>query len=142
MCVLEIKDWMTQNLLKLNAEKTEVIYITTPHFQHKFEALPIHIDGETVYPSASARNIGVIFDKYLSLHEHISSVCRTCVYHLRNISAMIDKGFMDPWMDDLEKGVCDPRSVRVHPPCPCEAQNLLWAGAFILGSCTATHRLC
>ena len=88
LCVLEIKDWMTQNLLKLNAEKTEVIYITPPHFQHKFEALPIHIDGETVFPSASARNIGVIFDKYLSLHEHISSVCRTCVYHLRNISAI------------------------------------------------------
>ena len=88
LCVLEIKDWMTQNLLKLNAEKTEVIYITPPHFQHKFEALPIHIDGETVFPSASARNIGVIFDKSLSLHEHISSVCRTCVYHLRNISAI------------------------------------------------------
>ena len=31
--------------------------------------------------------------------------------------------------------------VCVHPPCPCDAQNLLWAGTLILGSCTAAHRL-
>ena len=47
----------------------------------------------------------------------------------------IDKGFLDPWTDDLEKGVCDPCNLRVHPPCPCDTQNLLWAGTFTLGSC-------
>ena len=80
---------MTRNLLKLNAEKkTEVIYITPPHFQHKLNPLPINIDGATVIPTASARNIGVIFDKTLSFHEHVSAICKTCVYHLRNISAI------------------------------------------------------
>ena len=80
---------MTRNLLKLNAEKkTEVIYITPPHFQHKLNPLSINIDGTTVIPTASARNIGVIFDKTLSFHEHVSAICKTCVYHLRNISAI------------------------------------------------------
>lgn len=79
---------MTRNLLKLNAEKTEVLYIAPSNSRHKFEHRPIHIDDATVHPSSSARNIGVIFDETLSLHEHISSVCRSCIYHLRNISAI------------------------------------------------------
>ena len=53
----------------------------------------------------------------------------------------ITHSFCDSWLDDLEKGVCDPRSVRVHPPCPHDAQNLLWSGTLILGGCTAAHRL-
>ena len=87
-CILEVKQWMTRNLLKLNSEKTGVLYITPPHLQSKLECKPIEIDSATVISTTSARNIGVIFDRTLSLHEHISSICKSSVYQLRNISAI------------------------------------------------------
>ena len=78
---------MTRNILKLNAEKTEVLYIAPSNSRHKFEQRPFQIDDATVHSSSSARNMGVIFDETLSLHEHIS-VCKSCIYHLRKISAI------------------------------------------------------
>ena len=38
-----------------------------------------------IVSSNSARNLGVIFDKYKSLNYHISSVCKSTYFHLRNI---------------------------------------------------------
>ena len=37
----------------------------------------------------SACNLGVIFDKCMKLDYHISSVCKSTYFHLRNISSII-----------------------------------------------------
>ena len=37
-----------------------------------------------IVSSNSARNLGVIFDKCMKLDYHISSVCRSTYFHLRN----------------------------------------------------------
>ena len=34
----------------------------------------------------SARSLGVIFDEYMSPHTHVSSICRSSFYDLRNLS--------------------------------------------------------
>ena len=36
----------------------------------------------------SARNLGVIFDKCIKLDYHISSVCKSTYFHLRNIGGI------------------------------------------------------
>ena len=38
--------------------------------------------------SNSARNLGVIFDKCIKLDYHISSVCKSTYFHLRNIGGI------------------------------------------------------
>ena len=35
--------------------------------------------------AVSTRNLGVIFDDKLNFREHISQVCRTCFYHIRDL---------------------------------------------------------
>ena len=85
-CVREIKEWMTLNLLKLNTEKTEVLVITPKNAHAKVES--INVDSSTVVPAKSAKNIGVIFDNTLSMHEHVSYICKSCMFHLRNIAAI------------------------------------------------------
>ena len=77
-------------MLKLNADKTEIMFITAPHYSKEIDVTSVDIGGAEVIPVKSARNIGVIFDDTLSFSAHISSVCRQCLYHLRNI-AMIRK---------------------------------------------------
>ena len=48
------------------------------------------MSGERIEPSPSARNIGVIFDEHVSLAKHVTSICKACFFHLRNISKIRD----------------------------------------------------
>ena len=36
-------------------------------------------------PAVSTRNLGVIFDDKYNFREHISQICRTCFYHIRDL---------------------------------------------------------
>ena len=42
-------------------------------------------NGVSVLPSASACNLGFIFDSNLTLADQISSVSRSCFYHIRDL---------------------------------------------------------
>ena len=44
------------------------------------------VGDESVAASQSARSLGVIFDEHMSFHAHVSSICRSSFYHLRNLS--------------------------------------------------------
>ena len=39
-----------------------------------------------VRPSDTARTIGVVFDKTMSFDKNVNSVCKSAVFHLRNIA--------------------------------------------------------
>ena len=87
-CVSEIKRWMTSNLLKLNSDKTEVLIIAPSNAKPIDINRVLNIGGATVKPTNKVRNIGVIFDSTLSMHDHVSTVCKTCYYHLRRIASI------------------------------------------------------
>ncbi len=38
--------------------------------------------------SSSVRNLGVLFDSNLSFESHVSSICKTAFFHLKNISKL------------------------------------------------------
>ena len=88
-CVSELKDWMTQNKLKLNEDKSEMILITPPKLQNHI-SLPtsINLIDSTITLSQSARNLGVTLDQNLSFQQHVSNVCRICFLELRRISSI------------------------------------------------------
>ena len=84
-CVEEIDRWMISNKLKLNDDKTELIV-----FSSKFRPRPclsnVQIGSECIEHSNTVRNLGVLFDQTLSFGEHVSKLCKSSHYHLRNIS--------------------------------------------------------
>ena len=43
------------------------------------------VGDSNIVSSNSARNLGMIFDKCMKLDYHISSVCKSTYFHLRNI---------------------------------------------------------
>jgi hypothetical protein len=88
LCVCEIKQWMATNMLKLNDDKTEVLFIASPYFRKMIEIDTFKVNNINVTPERIARNIGVIFDDSLSFHDHISSICRSSFYYLKNIGAI------------------------------------------------------
>jgi len=84
-CIMEIKSWMNINMLKLNEDKTEVLYIASPHFQKSIQDCHLSVNNISVSRTHSARNIGVIFDDEMLMKENITSVCKKSIFHLRNI---------------------------------------------------------
>ena len=42
-------------------------------------------DGSVILPSKYARNIGVTFDSVLNFESHITDICKSCYFNIRNI---------------------------------------------------------
>lgn len=87
-CLQDIKTWMTQNLLKLNSNKTEILLIGSKSTITKSQDPNISIDGTTVPLSSQVKSLGVILDSTLSFEPHLNSITRTAYFHLRNISRL------------------------------------------------------
>jgi hypothetical protein len=84
-CVSQIKAWMSDNKLKLNDEKTEVMYISSRYYQKFLELPHFSIDCVHIEPATSARNIGIIFDNIMSMENQVTAICQATHFHLRNI---------------------------------------------------------
>ncbi|XP_072014995.1 uncharacterized protein [Amphiura filiformis] len=73
-------------MLKLNNEKTELFVAISPHNKVYMPPVTIQVGPDIIQPSESVRNLGIIFDTHMSMSNHISSLCASVTYHLRNIS--------------------------------------------------------
>jgi hypothetical protein len=80
-----VHNWLTANRLSVNPSKTEFLIIGTPQQRAKLKSTQMKFHSSTLTPTNSTRNLGVIFDKDLSLKLHISSVCKTSYYHIRQL---------------------------------------------------------
>ena len=61
-CVQDIRTWMNSHMLKLNDDKTEVLFLATPSFcLEKSGSSHIDIGEVSIASTTCARNIGVIF---------------------------------------------------------------------------------
>ncbi|KAI2647011.1 RNA-directed DNA polymerase from mobile element jockey [Labeo rohita] len=80
-CVKNVKDWMTNNFLLLNSDKTEI------NNTQNLLTYNLQLDGCTV-TSTTVKSLGVILDSNLSFENHISHVTKTAFFHLRNIAKL------------------------------------------------------
>ena len=89
-----IRKWMSERKLKLNDGKTEIIIVHGSNRSfHTDDFGTIVVNGCDLAPSASVRNLGIIFDERLNFKQHISMLVKSCNYHLRNICAI--RKFLD-----------------------------------------------
>ncbi len=86
-CVKNVKDWMTNNFLLINSDKTEILLIGPKNSTQNLLDHSLQKDGCTV-PSSTVKNLGVILDHNLSFENHISNVTKTAFFHLRNIAKL------------------------------------------------------
>ena len=85
-CIAEIRSWMLANKLKLNDSKTELFLIASTRHANAVSHLDLKIGGSVISPSASIKNLGIVFDNSLAMKNHVSSLCRTVNFHLRNLN--------------------------------------------------------
>ena len=85
-CLIDILSWMESSKLKLNPYKTYLIIIGTKQQRNKvINHFPVKLLGSDTFPSDTVRNLGVIFDSDFNFRQHISQVCKSCFYHIRDL---------------------------------------------------------
>ena len=95
-CLEQVTNWMNQNVLQLNQDKTEVIVFGN---KEKRIAVSKHLESLSLKTRDQVRNLGVLIDSDLTFSSHIKSITKTAFYQLKNISRV--KGFMS--QTDQEK---------------------------------------
>ena len=87
-CIAYIRLWMTQNLLKLNDIKTNILYLASSHCVKFLKTPALQMGTSSITPNGSVKNLGVMFDQCINMHETVTSVCRAAYYHLKNIHCL------------------------------------------------------
>ena len=85
-CVKDIQHWMVANKLKLNADKTDFIIISSKTASKALGHLKFTFENTTISPAKSVRNLGVVFDSRMSMDDHVAQMSKNTNFHLRNIA--------------------------------------------------------
>ena len=78
---------MIMKKLKINDEKTEFLVISSPHSKLSTE-IKIAIGNSEITPTKSCKSLGVMLDNHMSMNSQIQNVCRSTLFHIRNINAI------------------------------------------------------
>ena len=80
-CISEICEWMKQNSLKINQDKTEYIIFSSKH-------ISLTVGRDIIHPSEYVRVLGVTLDSQMNMHQHIANTCRSTYMHIRKINSI------------------------------------------------------
>ena len=84
----DIHIWMDSSRLKLNADKTQFIWIGSSRQIAKVKVNEIQVSGVSVPLSTTVNDLGMKVDSSLSMSDHIDSLCRSCLFQLRQIRVL------------------------------------------------------
>ena len=78
-CIMEIREWLTSNYLKVNDQKTEFLPIVP---------VSITVGGALIQAVDKVKNLGVYLDNHVNicqLSANTSEIVRCCYYHIHHI---------------------------------------------------------
>ena len=84
-CVNDYRKWMIANYLKMNDDKTELLLVGSPHNVRKRPSISFFVGEFEVVSADKVTNLGVIFDKTLSMSYFIDKKCSTCWFYIKSI---------------------------------------------------------
>jgi len=86
-CVTDVGQWMSANQLKLNTEKTELLWAGSRHSQSSVTVCrpPLQLGTDTITAQDDVRLLGVTISSDLSLQRHVSNMSATAFYWLRQL---------------------------------------------------------
>ena len=82
-----ISNFLSYNFLKLNPDKSEIMFIGKPNIvsQCKARVSSIKLGNADIKPSNTVKNLGVTFDEQLSFRDHIKNTAKSALFTLRNL---------------------------------------------------------
>ena len=88
-CISDVKTWATANILRLNDNKTELMFVTSKRTKH-LHNLPtsITICNSQIPFKQSVKYLGFTLDCHLTMNAHVSNIARTCYFELRRLASI------------------------------------------------------
>ena len=78
-CIGDVKAWTTANMLGLNDNKTELMFVTSKRTKHLHNQPTSITIGNALYPfKQSVKNLGLTLDSHLKMNAHVSNIDRSC----------------------------------------------------------------
>ena len=87
-CIIHTRDSMASHRLKLNEEKTQVIWLGTRQQLAKVTATTLMLQNAAIQCSSSVKNLGFILDSQLTMADHVLSLSKSCFFQLRQLQAV------------------------------------------------------
>ena len=85
ICLQDIRKWMLANFLKLNDDKTEFLLIYPKSAAPSVNST-IKIGDSIIHSVDSAKNLGVILDKFMDMNNFITHKCKCAMFALYSIA--------------------------------------------------------
>ena len=81
----DINAWLTACRLRLNAAKTQLLWLGSSQLVDRVNCHNVLMLGTRVAISDTARDLGAVIDRELSLAAHVTAVCRSGYNQLRQL---------------------------------------------------------
>jgi len=86
---------MSASRLRLNPSKAVVLWLGSQHIIDKLDVHEVQVLSSTVKVDSSGRDLGVVVDSWLTMSDHVASVCRSAYYYLRQIRPVVQSLTVD-----------------------------------------------
>jgi len=82
-CTTDVRQWYLQNGLQLNPDKSEALIVETTNQLRAVTSSVSSVTVAGVYPPVAEeiKVLGVVLDRRLTFHKHVSAVAQSCNYH-------------------------------------------------------------
>jgi len=87
-CAGDIGQWMCANWLKLNQDKTQFIWLGTPHRLSKLQLQTVTLRGIDIMISTEAICLRVLLDSLLTFAPDVRCLFGKSFHHLRHMNTM------------------------------------------------------
>ena len=84
-CLKDIESWMHRNMLKLNANKTDIMLFSPSHNFKIIDIISVNIDNYFIASTSYVRYLGVMFDSHVDTGQQLNVVCRSGYGQLQKI---------------------------------------------------------
>ena len=93
-CLIKVGTWMNENRLKMNVQKTKLIFLGSRQQLKKCETSGIKVIDEKVERTKITKYLGSWFDENLRFAKHATMKCKAAmwnIHRIRNICSYLDK---------------------------------------------------
>ena len=81
---------MIPNKLKINDAKAEFIVFTSPQLKCDLNGLSGNVGESMISQSPKVRDLGVVFEQFLIFEDHITAICRSTHFDIRNLGKSLN----------------------------------------------------
>jgi hypothetical protein len=85
-CIIDIRKFLHDNKLCNNSDKTEFMLIGSKHNLMKINCNSLKVDRSKIDVSDNVKNLGVMFDKLMSMDAQVKNMCKKVFLNIKNIA--------------------------------------------------------